>query len=168
MNLKASFATLGLTALFAISDSNALSRTTPYDCVAATTPDAGPSESPTLPPDDECSGIRQETLVYGPDAVAVRPFIEKLAALRDAMMENPACRVVVTGSGGGSKFEQQLSWERVDGIIEHMSEVHGIDRNRFIFKYGAEGDARTVTYRPATEGEEGPSSQPRPHPNLRN
>lgn len=82
------------------------------------------------------------------------------------MLANPACRVVVTGTGGGSKIEQQMSWLRVDAIITYMNDTHDIARNRFIFQAGQPGDANTVTIRPAGEGEDGPSSAPQPHPGL--
>ncbi len=59
----------------------------------------------------------------------------QLATLSAQMQANPDCKVVVTGNGGGSKLEQQRSWDRVNAVIEYMSEKNNIDRNRFIFQY---------------------------------
>ena len=62
---------------------------------------------------------------------------------------------------------KQRSWDRVNSVIEYMSEKHGIDRNRFIFQYGQAGDANSVMYRSAMPGEEGPANVAPPFPNLR-
>ncbi|MCB9045547.1 MAG: hypothetical protein H6550_05350 [Chitinophagales bacterium] len=83
------------------------------------------------------------------------------------MMANPTCKVVIIGAGNASKIQQQRSWDRVNAIIEYMSEKHGIDRNRFIFQYGQAGDPTSVMYRSALPGEEGPANVAPPFPNLR-
>lgn len=91
----------------------------------------------------------------------------QLSTLAAQMQANPTCKVVITGSGNASKVQQQRSWDRVNSIIEYMSEKHGIDRNRFIFQYGQAGDANSVMYRSAMQGEEGPANVAPPFPNLR-
>ena len=83
------------------------------------------------------------------------------------MQANPTCKVVIIGNGNGSKLQQQRSWDRVNAVIEYMSEKHGIDRNRFVFQYGQPGDANSVMYRSAMQGEEGPANVAPPFPNLR-
>ena len=83
------------------------------------------------------------------------------------MKANPDCKVVIIGSGSESKLQQQRSWDRVEAVITYMTERYGIDRNRFIFQYGQPGDANTVLYRSAMEGEDGPSNVAPPFPNLR-
>jgi hypothetical protein len=83
------------------------------------------------------------------------------------MQANPTCKVVITGAGNGSKIQQQRSWDRVNAIIEYMSEKNGISRDRFIFQYGQAGDANVVMYRSAMAGEEGPANVAPPFPNLR-
>ncbi|MEZ5016808.1 MAG: hypothetical protein R2800_07135 [Flavipsychrobacter sp.] len=90
-----------------------------------------------------------------------------LAVLAAQMQANPTCKVVITGSGNSSKVQQQRSWDRVNSIIEYMSETHGVDRNRFIFQYGQAGDPNSVMYRSAMPGEEGPANVAPPFPNLR-
>ncbi len=91
----------------------------------------------------------------------------QLATLAAQMQAHPDCRVVIMGNGSESKAAQQRSWDRVNAIIEYMSEKNNIDRNRFIFNYQGTGSADAVMYRSANEGEEGPSNVPPPHPNLR-
>lgn len=91
----------------------------------------------------------------------------QLATLAAQMQANPTCKVVIIGQGNTSKVQQQRSWDRVNAIIEYMSEKNGIDRNRFIFQYGQAGDPNSVMYRSAQPGEEGPGNVPPPFPNLR-
>jgi len=92
---------------------------------------------------------------------------QQLTVLATQMQANPTCRVVISGAGNQSKVQQQRSWDRVNAVIEYMTETHKIDRNRFIFQYGQTGDANSVMYRSALTGEEGPANAPPPFPNLR-
>ncbi|HJU45375.1 MAG TPA: hypothetical protein VJ647_01265, partial [Chitinophagaceae bacterium] len=83
------------------------------------------------------------------------------------MRNNPSCKVAVIGYGESSKAAQQLSWDRVNSVINYLVEKEGISSDRFVFKYGeGGGDAGTVDLRDGT-GEEGPNTVPAPHPNLR-
>ena len=68
--------------------------------------------------------------------------------------------------GGASKREQQLSWDRVESVINYLVEKQGISRDRFVFKYGEEGDSNTVDLQDCS-GEEGPNMVPAPHPQYR-
>ncbi|MES2648592.1 MAG: OmpA family protein [Bacteroidota bacterium] len=79
---------------------------------------------------------------------------------------NPACKICVVGHGGASKREQQLSWDRVESVINYLVEKQGISRDRFVFKYGEEGDNNTVDLQDCS-GEEGPNMVPAPHPQYR-
>ena len=128
----------------------------PDDC-AGVTPAVGP-----------CSNIGSATIVFDNNSSRIKPYNQaRLASLAALMKANPDCKVVIIGSGSGSKLQQQRSWDRVQAIITYMSERHGIDRERFIFQYGQPGDANTVMYRSAMEGEDGPSNVAPPFPNLR-
>ena len=91
-----------------------------------------------------------------------------LASVAGKLRNNPSCKVVVTGYGEASKSSQQLSWDRVNAVINFLVEKQGISSDRFIWKYGqTEGDPNTVDLRSAADGEEGPNTVPAPHPNLR-
>jgi outer membrane protein OmpA-like peptidoglycan-associated protein len=90
-----------------------------------------------------------------------------LATVAAKLRNNPECKVVVTGYCASTKKEQQLSWDHVNKVISHLVEKEGISVDRFIFKYGEEGDCNTVDLRAAGEGEEGPNTVTPPHPNLR-
>jgi outer membrane protein OmpA-like peptidoglycan-associated protein len=96
------------------------------------------------------------------DAAAV------LSTVASRMRNNPNCKVVVVGYCSSNKKEQQLSWDHVNAVINHLVEKEGISADRFIFNYGNEGgDCNTVDLRAAAEGEDGPNNVPAPHPNLR-
>lgn len=115
-----------------------------------------------------CGSIGSGAISFSSNSSRIAPGAQaQLASLAAAMQANPTCKVVVTGAGSGSKVQQQRSWDRVNAVIEYMSEKHGIDRNRFIFQYGQAGDADGVMYRSAMAGEEGPGNVPPPFPNLR-
>lgn len=115
-----------------------------------------------------CGNIGAGSLMFSGNSSRISPSMQaQLATLAAQMQSNPNCRVVIMGNGGGSKAAQQRSWDRVNAVIEYMSEKSGIDRNRFIFNYQGQGDVNVIMYRSANEGEEGPSNVPPPHPNLR-
>jgi len=91
-----------------------------------------------------------------------------LASAASRIRNNPECKVVVVGYCNSTKQEQQLSWDRVNAVINYLVEKEGISSDRFIFQYGQEGgDCGTVDLRAAAAGEEGPNTVPAPHPNLR-
>jgi outer membrane protein OmpA-like peptidoglycan-associated protein len=90
-----------------------------------------------------------------------------LTSVAEKLRNSPNCKVAVVGYGESSKSAQQLSWDRVNSVINHLVEKEGISSDRFIFKYGeVGGDVNTVDLRDATS-EEGPNTVPAPHPNLR-
>ncbi len=91
-----------------------------------------------------------------------------LASVAARMRNNPECKVVVTGYCASSKAEQQRSWDRVNAVINHMVQNEGISAERFFFNYGQEGgDCNTVDLRAAAADEQGQTTVPAPHPNLR-
>jgi outer membrane protein OmpA-like peptidoglycan-associated protein len=90
-----------------------------------------------------------------------------LASVSEKIRNNPNCRIAVIGYGESSKSAQQLSWDRVNAVINYLVEQEGISADRFIFKYGeGGGDPNTVDLRDGT-AEDGPNAVPAPHPNLR-
>jgi outer membrane protein OmpA-like peptidoglycan-associated protein len=90
-----------------------------------------------------------------------------LASAAQKIKDNPNCKIAVIGYCSSSKAEQQLSWDRVNAVISYLVDKEGINQDRFIFKYGETGgDCNTVDLRDGT-GEEGPTTVPAPHPNLR-
>jgi outer membrane protein OmpA-like peptidoglycan-associated protein len=83
------------------------------------------------------------------------------------MRENPECKVAVIGYGQSSKAVQQLSWDRVNTVVNYLVEKEGIGSDRLIFRYGQTGgDENTIDLR-GVNGEQGGNAVPPPHPALR-
>ncbi len=115
-----------------------------------------------------CGGIPGGSIMFPSASSKLSPSaMSTLSQLASGMRSNPTCKVVVMGNGNGSKVEQQRSWDRVNSVINYMVDKQGIDRERFIFQYGQNGNPNSVDYRSAGDGEEGPSNTPPPFPNLR-
>lgn len=115
-----------------------------------------------------CSNIPSGMLIFDNNSAKIKSTLQtQLASLATSMKANPNCKVVITGNGGGSKLQEQRSWDRVEAAITFLSERYGIDRSRFVFQYGQPGDPNTISYRSAMEGEDGFSNVPPPFPNLR-
>lgn len=115
-----------------------------------------------------CGNINSGSVVFPAGASKLNSgAMSSLSKLSNAMRANPTCKIVVKGNGSGSKMEQQRSWDRVNSVINYMVDNQGIDRDRFIFQYGQNGNTNSVDYRSAGDGEEGPSNMPPPFPNLR-
>lgn len=115
-----------------------------------------------------CSNIPAAMIGFDANSSKIKPAAQtQLSVMAAQMQANPTCKVVVIGNGNGSKVQQQRSWDRVNAIIEYMSEKNGIDRGRFIFQYGQAGDANSVMIRAAAPDEEGPTNVPPPFPNLK-
>ena len=90
-----------------------------------------------------------------------------LATTASKLRDNPNCKIAVIGYGESSKAAQQLSWDRVNAVINYLVEKEGVSSDRFIFRYAQSGgEENTVDLKDGT-GEEGPNTVPAPHPNLR-
>ena len=90
-----------------------------------------------------------------------------LSSTAQKLRDNPNCKIAVIGYGESSKAAQQLSWDRVNAVINYLVEKEGVSADRFIFRYGQSGgEENTIDLKDGT-GEEGPNTVPAPHPNLR-
>ena len=105
--------------------------------------------------------FRAKSIALSNDAKAL------LASSAAKIRDNSGCKIAVVGYCSSSKSEQQLSWDRVNAVINYLVEKEGISSERFVFKYGETGgDCNTVDLRDGTQ-EEGPTTVPAPHPGLR-
>lgn len=114
----------------------------------------------------ECKHVNDGFVTFKNNAVITSDIQAALATLAAQMRQDPNCKVVVVG-GGGDKKKEQRSWERVNAVIEYMTEKQNILRERFIFQYGKGDDENVVNFRGAAADETGPSVTPPPHPNLK-
>ncbi len=126
-------------------------------------------------PGPECGGTTAVGCNLGAGSVCFKGNSAKLSSEAQNQLANlaaqmktaPTCKVVVMGNAGNSKVQQQRSWDRVNAVIEYLSETQQISRDQFIFQYqGGTGDVNCIMYRSAMPGEEGPSNLPPPHPQL--
>jgi hypothetical protein len=145
---------------------------TPTECQPVDADGVGKCPCPDCggiaPVKGSCGDIKGGTVGFSAGSAKLSSgAMGQLSSLANAMRSNPTCNVVVIGNGNGSKMEQQRSWDRVNSVINYMVDKQGVDRERFIFQYGQSGDANSVEYRSAGNGEEGPSNTPPPFPNLR-
>ena len=81
------------------------------------------------------------------------------------MRNNPNCVVAVIGYGLSSKAAQQMSWERVNAIINYLTEKEGISGGRLSSDMVSRWRRNTVDLQDGT-GQEGPNTVPAPHPGL--
>lgn len=145
---------------------------TPTECQPTDADGVGTCPDPACCGEDHpktgCGDIRGGSVSFMSGVAKLNTSaMAQLSQLAIAMRSHPECKVVVIGNGNSNKIEQQRSWDRVNAVINYMSDNQGIDRDRFIFQYGQDGNPNAVDYRSATDGEEGPSNMPPPHPNLR-
>jgi outer membrane protein OmpA-like peptidoglycan-associated protein len=124
-----------------------------------------------ISPDRDCSakmGALPSVTFEGKSVKLSKDAMSLLASAASRIRNNSECKVVVVGYCSSTKQEQQLSWDRVNAVINYLVEKEGISQDRFIFQFGQEGgDCNTVDLRAAQSGEEGPNTVPPPHPNLR-
>lgn len=88
--------------------------------------------------------------------------VDKIAEM---VIDNPECKMAIISYGGMNKVAQQLSWDRVNQIVNYLVEKKGIRQERLIFRYGESGeDSEIVDFMPTME--DGPSYVPAPIPAL--
>ena len=66
-----------------------------------------------------------------------------LANIAKVLQSNPNIRVVVQGftdKTASSEYNSVLSYNRAQAAIDHLVNLHGIDRNRVILQYGGESN----------------------------
>jgi outer membrane protein OmpA-like peptidoglycan-associated protein len=90
-----------------------------------------------------------------------------LSTVASKMRNSPGCRVVVVGYCASDKKKQQLSWDRVNAVINYMVDKEGISQDRFVFVSGQDNEnCDNVDLQVAAEGDDRPSRVDPPHPNL--
>lgn len=124
---------------------------------------------------DDCKGQLPLACNIAPTVVSFpnnsaklsKETMTQLQIIAASLKASPDCKIVVEGDAGKSKLQQQRSWDRVNGVIEYLSNNLQISRDQVIFQYsGNTGDVNSVIIRTAQQGEEGPNNVPPPHPHL--
>ena len=92
----------------------------------------------------------------------------KLNDIARSLKNKPDNNLVVIGycCATENQLLNQVSWDRINKIIDHFVKKPGINADRFIFNYGAEGgDDHTVDLK-FTDETLSTDPDPPPHPNL--
>ncbi|MBB5440294.1 hypothetical protein HDC92_003994 [Pedobacter sp. AK017] len=77
-----------------------------------------------------------------------------LSSVAQTLRGSSGCKVVVTGYCSSTLTDRQLSWRRVESVIQYLTEKQGIDGSRFIFKYAQPGnDCNEVDLTNAAQGQ---------------
>jgi hypothetical protein len=115
-----------------------------------------------------CSGMSLPVLAFADGSVTLSAStLSALDRVSGEMRNNPACKVIVRGNGNGNKVDQQLSYNRVENVINYMVVNKGVDRERFVFEYGLEGNPLSVELIPAEEDARAGFVPPPPYPGLK-
>ena len=142
---------------------------------------------PTPPPFDanatfNCDDVILPSVHFDKDKYNIKPeFYAHLYNLADKMTLCPDLKIKATGmtdKDDNEKYNEQLSWNRVNAVIDYLNEKYGIDKSRFIAKYDGEANAaatssieqykeRKVMLEQAAPGEAGESSPAPPHPGIK-
>jgi len=89
-----------------------------------------------------------------------------LNQIAQKMISDTSRRVYVAGGFCNSEFEQEISWEQANAVIEYLTGRKAIKHERFIMSYCGKAEIGTVTIRWSKPGEYGPSIVAPPHPFL--
>lgn len=128
-----------------------------------------------------CDDINLPSVHFDKDKYYIKPeFYAHLHTVAEKMLACPDMKIKATGmtdKDDNAKYNEQLSWNRVNAVINYLSETYGIDKNRFLVSYEGESNAsatsssqqyqeRKVSLSPAAPGESGDSNVAPPHPDI--
>lgn len=118
---------------------------------------------------------------FDKDKYNIKPeFYAHLYEVAQRLLVCPGAKVLATGMADkddNSKYNEQLSYNRVDAVIDYLTTTYGIDRERFVVKYNGEASAngktaseqyldRKVHFK-LVENETGVSNPSEPHPGMK-
>lgn len=117
---------------------------------------------------------------FDKDKYYIKPeFYAHLHEVADRMIACPDLKIKATGMADkddNTKYNEQLSWNRVNAVVDYLNSHYGIDRNRFVVDYKGESNANATTSagqyqeRKVTmeiTNESGSSNPAAPHPSIK-
>lgn len=131
--------------------------------------------------DCDALSIELPSVHFDKDKYNIKPeYYAHIHEVAQRMLMCPASKVVATGHAdkdNNSKYNEQLSYNRVDNVIDYLVDTYGIDRNRFVVKFDGENTAkgktaseqykeRKVAFK-LVESETGDSNPSEPHPGMK-
>lgn len=131
----------------------------------------------------DCSRIDLPGVYFDEDKYYVSPeYYGTLHQIAERMQMCPDVKLVVTGNDASTanpKYNEQLSWNRVNTAVDYLVNKYGISRDRFIVFFKSAKKAagpqsefekkksRSVDFKYAGDNENGNSNPPAPHPGLK-
>ena len=119
---------------------------------------------------------------FDKDKYNVQPeFYAHLHNVAERMISCPNMVVSATGmtdKDDNEKYNEQLSFNRVNAVIDYLNTNYGIDRNRFVVNFAGESNAngtskiqqyeeRKVSLEQVTDGSTGSGNVAPPHPGIK-
>jgi OOP family OmpA-OmpF porin len=131
-----------------------------------------------------CKEVELPTVHFDDDKYYIKPeFYAHLHEIARKMQDCPDLKVVTYGHNDTRpdiKYNEQISWNRVNASINFLVDKYGISRDRFIVTYSGKreplvGDetpaskykTKKVEFKFAEEGQTGDSNPPAPHPGIK-
>lgn len=129
-----------------------------------------------------CDNVVFPSVHFEKDRYNIQPeFYAHLHNVADKMISCPDMKILATGmtdKDDNEKYNEQLSWNRVNAVIDYLTTNYGIDRSRFIVKYDGENAAkgtsaaeqyreRKVSMEQAADDATGDSNPAAPHPGIK-
>lgn len=144
----------------------------PPACCAEMKKEVVKSNTPSV----ACAETVLPTVKFAKDKYGVNATMaSSLLTIGEKMQACPDMKLVVSGindkNNKNGKYNEQLSYNRANELVNYLSEKFGLSRDRFITRFNQDGvgdlDAdRAVMFRNAQTGEMGVSNPPSPHPGL--
>lgn len=126
--------------------------------------------------DLDCEDLdKLPSIIFEGDKISVSADnLASLHLIAEKMQACPELNVVATGATdqySNKKYNEQISWNRAQSVVDYMTSEYGIDRNRFVIEYTSEAGEnpvsdRRVDMRAATGDESGESNPAAPHPGI--
>ena len=129
----------------------------------------------------EALSVELPSVHFDKDKYNIKPeYYAHLYEVAQRLLTCPEAKILARGMADkddNTKYNEQLSYNRVDAVIDYLTSTYGLDRNRFIVKYDGEAEAsgrtsseqyldRKVDFK-LVEDETGDSNPSAPHPGMK-
>jgi hypothetical protein len=114
---------------------------------------------------DTCIETKLNTITFQKNSVRLSGLAKKQLDSSVSIIQNhQACRVEVIAGAFECELCAQRVWDRVHAVVSYLV-VNKVDSIRIIFRYGENGDQKTVGVN--LNSNDGPSMVPASHPGIR-
>lgn len=129
----------------------------------------------------DAMSIELPSVHFDKDKYNIKPeYYAHLYEVAQRLLMCPEAKVLATGMADkddNTKYNEQLSYNRVDAVIDYLTKTYGLERDRFVVKYVGKASAtgktsseqyedRKVDFK-LVEDETGDSNPSEPHPGMK-